>query len=71
MNTFIRLKYSILTLIIAFTAFGCSLNSSDNNEERATINGSVEEETAQQKSKISNIEGATVTAAQVSSNGSL
>lgn len=69
MNTLTRLKYSIVTLAIAFTAFGCSSNSDGGGS--ATINGSVEGESSQQKAKVSSIEGAVVTAAQVTSNGSL
>lgn len=70
MNTFNNIKYTIITLVIAFTAFGCS-NSSNNSS--ATINGSVEDGTTQQKAKagVSGVEGAVVTAAEVTSNGSL
>ncbi len=69
MNTFNNLKHSMLILCIAIVGFGCSTNSSDG--DTATINGSVQEQSSQQKITNQNVEGAVVTAARVTSEGSI
>lgn len=69
MNTFNNVKYSILILCIAIVGFGCSTNSTD--DDTATIKGSVQEQTSQQKLSNSNVEGAIVTAARVTADGSI
>lgn len=69
MNTFTNLKFSILILCIAIVGVGCSINSSDS--DTATINGSVQEQSSQQKASNYGVEGAVVTAAQVTSQGSI
>lgn len=69
MNTFNNLKYSILILCIAIVGFGCSTNSS--NDDTATINGSVQEQSSQQKVTNQYVEEAVVTAARVTSEGSI
>lgn len=66
MNNF---KYIFISLLVAYVSFGCSTNSS--NDSSATISGSVEGQQGQQKAQISNVEGAVVTAAEVTSSGSI
>ncbi len=62
------IKLSIVFLITALVAMGCSSNSSDN--QSATIEGSVQPESSKQKVTASSVEGAVVTAARVTSEGS-
>ncbi|MGN8224054.1 hypothetical protein [Gracilimonas sp. BCB1] len=63
------IKLSIVFLITALVAMGCSTNSSNN--ESATVEGSVQPESSKQKVAASSVEGAVVTAARVTSEGSL
>lgn len=63
------IKLSIVFLITALVAMGCSTNSP--NSQSATIEGSVQPESSKQKVAASSIEGAVVTAARVTSEGSL
>ncbi|WP_421774524.1 hypothetical protein [Gracilimonas sp.] len=63
------IKLSIVFLITALVAMGCSTNSSNN--ESATVEGSVQPESSKQKVAASSVEGAVVTAARVTSGGSL
>jgi hypothetical protein len=64
-----NIKYLFISLLVAFLGFGCSTNSS--NESSATISGSVEGQESQQKVQSTNVEGAVVTAAEVTSSGSI
>lgn len=64
-----NLKYIFISLLVASVGFGCSTNSS--NDSSATISGSVEGQQGQQKAQFSNVEGAVVTAAEVTSSGSV
>lgn len=63
------IKLSIIILTTALVALGCSTNSSNN--QSATIEGSVEAESAKQKASQTSVEGAVVTAARVTSEGSI
>ncbi|WP_428236811.1 hypothetical protein [Gracilimonas sp.] len=63
-----HIKLSIVILITALVAMGCSTNSSNNGS--ATIEGSVQPESSKQKVAASSVEGAVVTAARVTSEGS-
>ncbi|MCP9292844.1 hypothetical protein [Gracilimonas sediminicola] len=63
-----HIKLSIVILITALVAMGCSTNSSNNGS--ATIEGSVQPESSKQKVTASSVEGAVVTAARVTSEGS-
>ncbi|WP_409028986.1 hypothetical protein [Gracilimonas sediminicola] len=64
-----HIKLSIVILITALVAMGCSTSSSNNGS--ATIEGSVQPESSKQKVATSSVEGAVVTAARVTSDGSL
>ncbi len=64
-----RMRASLIIIIMAFAGFGCSTNSSDSGS--ATINGSVEGNSQKQKAAVTNVEGAVVTAAKVTANGSI
>jgi hypothetical protein len=63
-----QLKLSLIAIITALAALGCSSNSSDS--QSATIKGSVESQNAKQKAVQQSVEGAVVTAARVTSSGS-
>lgn len=64
-----HLKISIVILITALVAMGCSTNSS--NSGSASIEGSVQPESSKQKVLAPSVEGAVVTAAKVTSEGSI
>lgn len=63
-----RNNFSVYLIICSFLiVMGCSTNS---NKDTATVNGSLSGETSQQKIQTNNVEGAVVTAARVTSEGS-
>ncbi|MEX0609142.1 MAG: hypothetical protein WD016_05900 [Balneolaceae bacterium] len=63
------LQFSIITLLASLTFFACSTDST--SDSSATINGSVESESTNKVAKARSVEGAVVSAARVTSNGSL
>lgn len=68
MNSNRFILFTIITTLSLLIFSACSTDSSDSNT--ATINGSVEEEPSQQKANQSKVEGAVITAARITSNGS-
>ena len=65
------IKLFIALFVSSLTVIGCSSNSNSSDNQSATINGSVETESAKQKTFQPSVEGAVVTAARINSDGSL
>lgn len=68
-----KLSYIIFTTIFAFTFISCSDDSTGIDESSATINGSVESSSSSQQDKATSNsnEGVVITAARVTSSGTL
>jgi len=70
-----KIRSIVLPVLIGFTLFSCSDNSTgvNSNDQKATLNGSVADGTSQNKqlAEKSNHAGRLVSAARITSNGSL
>jgi hypothetical protein len=64
------IKLSLIVIVAFMGAVGCSTNSSSDSQS-ATIKGSVDANSAKQKTQNSSLQGTVVTASRVTSNGSI